>query len=344
MAHLSDYMLNCFSAWCQGSSIELHVVRRKVDTAEAPFDFGPARGGMTSYDREEMSDDDVDALSRRLQPNLIICFGWSDRAYLAAVKARAADTAAVLTMDNQWAGSIRQFLGILCCRLSLVHFFDFVWVPGARQKRFARLLGFPTEKIREGFYVANEANFTPIFRSILGAPKKRLIFVGRYVDVKGIRELWRAFETYHATRSSQLELLCIGTGPLYPDRPSHPRITHLGFVQPKDFREKLVGGGIFVLPSRFEPWGVVVHEFALAGFPLLLSNAVGAADRFLSLENGRFISPDRPESLLEAFAYVDGLDDRKLKEMSENSRLLGEGLTVADWCAQADEFMRAARS
>ncbi len=268
MSDLSDYMLNCFSAWCEGTSIELHVVCKKVDTAEAPFDFGPARGGITSYDREGMTDDDVGDLARRLQPNLIICFGWADRAYLAAVKARAADTVAVMTMDNQWGGSIRQVLGIVYCRLFLVRIFDFVWVPGARQGRFARTLGFPSKRIREGLYVANEANFTPIFQSNLGSPRKRLVFVGRYVDVKGIRELWRAFEIYHATRKSQLELLCIGTGPLYKERPVHPRITHLGFVQPKDFREKLAGGGIFVLPSRFEPWGVVVHEFALACFPI----------------------------------------------------------------------------
>ena len=40
-------------------------------------------------------------------------------------------------------------------------------------------------------------------------------------------------------------------------------------------------GDLFLMPSSFEPWGVVVHEHAAAGFPLLLSDAVGAGERFL---------------------------------------------------------------
>lgn len=38
--------------------------------------------------------------------------------------------------------------------------------------------------------------------------------------------------------------------------------------------------GVFILPSRIEPWGVVVHEFSAAGFPLLLSDQVGSAESF----------------------------------------------------------------
>lgn len=340
---MSDYMLNCFSSWRQTSGVELHIVRLKVDAEEAPFNFGTELRGLTLYDREKISAAEIIALMKREQPNLIICFGWFDSTYVEAVKLRPSWTIAVLTMDNQWNRSVRQFLGLVYCRLFLVQYFDFVWVPGARQKRFARLLGFGDKKIRDGLYVANDANFTPIYQTIQRAPLKRLVFVGRYIDVKGLRELWQAFETYHATNDSNLELICIGTGPLYKDRPHHPHITHLGFVQPKEFREKLAGGGILILPSKFEPWGLVVHEFALAGFPLLLSDAVGAGDRFLTQENGYQIKLDCCNSLIDAFAFVDSLNEVKLSNMSEKSRSLGATLTVANWCAQADEFLMASR-
>ena len=343
MPNLSDYMLNCFSSWREASGVELHIVRLKVNAEEAPFNFGAESRGLTLYDREKISAAEIIALMKREQPNLIICFGWFDSAYFEAVKLRPSGTIAVMTMDNQWNRSIRHFLGLLYCRLFLVRHFDFVRVPGARQRYFAHLLGFDDKRIREGFYVANDANFTPIYQSIQGSPLKRLVYVGRYVDVKGLRELWQAFKTYHATNDSNLELICIGTGPLYKDRPQHPRITHLGFVQPKEFSEKLAGGGIFILPSKYEPWGLVVHEFALAGFPLLLSDAVGAGDRFLTQENGLRISPYSRDSLLDAFAFVDSLDAARLSTMSEKSRSLGASLTVADWCVQANEFLRASR-
>lgn len=341
MSRMSDYMLGCLVAWSKCSSVDLHIVRMAVDQDQAPFDFSTCQGNITFYDREKMSDADIKGLSASLQPNLIICFGWFDSAYISAVKARDPSVVAVMTMDNQWHGSIRQVVGVAFSRLFLVRCFNFVWVPGERQRRFARLLGFPKAKIRDGLYVANESNFTPIFKSIQKTPKKRLIFVGRFVDVKGVKELWRAFESYHKANCSNLEMLCIGTGPLFEARPSHPFITHLGFVQPQELKNKLEGGGVFVLPSKFEPWGVVVHEFAIAGFPLILSKSVGAADRFLTPENGLLVDTECSQSLQKAFAYIDGLDDATLKKMSEKSRALGMCLTVGDWCAQADEFLSA---
>lgn len=343
MSRLSDYMLNCFISWHEESGVEMHIVRMKVDTFAAPFNFGCQISGISLYAREDMSAVEISELVDKERPDLIICFGWFDLAYVAAIKARPVNTIAVMTMDNQWHNSSRQLLGAVYCRFFLLRHFDFVWVPGTRQYRFARVLGFPEARIRKGLYVANDTNFTPLYLTIGRAPKKRLVFVGRYIDAKGIRELWEAFELYHTMTDSNLELLCVGTGPLYESQPKHPLITHLGFIQPKDFREILAGGGIFILPSKFEPWGVVVHEFALAGFPLVLSDAVGAADYFLTPENGHLIKKVSRESLLEAIAFVDNLDDTSLSKMSAISRAKAVSLTVADWCHQANEFLEMSK-
>ena len=50
-------------------------------------------------------------------------------------------------------------------------------------------------------------------------------------------------------------------------------------MQPEDLLAFMSTGKAFVLPSTFEPWGVAVHEFAAAGYPLILSDAVGALAR-----------------------------------------------------------------
>lgn len=341
MTRMSDYMLNCFRAWQAGSGVELHVVRHKVDADEAPFDFSDGLGGITTYEREALDDDAVDALVRDIRPELILCFGWADRGYLAAVRHRPAGTTAVMTMDNQWHGTLRQVLGVVWSRLRLTRLFDFIWVPGPRQRHFARLLGYPEDRIREGLYVANAANFAPIRDTFDGPPSKRLVFVGRYVDAKGVRELWQGFAAYHATTDSDLELLCIGSGPLREAAPTHPRIRHLGFVQPKDFSEVLAGGGIFILPSRYEPWGLVVHEFALAGFPLVVSRAVGAGDRFLGPDNGLLLDAVTPEAIAKVVGDLDAMDEQTLASMSRASADRAATLTVDDWCAQADAFLTA---
>ena len=55
----------------------------------------------------------------------------------------------------------------------------------------------------------------------------------------------------------------------------------LGFVQPDDLPAVLERAGCLVLPSRFEPWGVVVHEAAAAGLPIVCTPVCGAATRLV---------------------------------------------------------------
>lgn len=339
-SRMSDYMLNALTAWQRGSGVELHVVCSGVDAGEAPFEFSRTDANITFHSRETLQDSDLVYLVQTLQPQLIICSGWADKGYLQAVRSRGRATRAVMTMDNQWLGTWRQRIGRIWAQFTIAKVFDFIWVPGERQRQFAQKLGFPAARIREGYYVANDRNFTPIRESIVGEPMKRLVFVGRYVEVKGLRELWQGFIDYHNQTDSDLELLCIGTGPLQAERPKHPRIRHLGFVQPKDFARLLQGGGIFILPSKFEPWGVVVQEFALAGFPLILTSNVGAADFFLGDDNGILLPDVSKDSLIKVMALIDALSDRDLAAMSQASRARAEQMTVVDWVGQANAFLR----
>tara|TARA_R110002126_G_scaffold155833_1_gene302902 strand:- start:5007 stop:6062 length:1056 start_codon:yes stop_codon:yes gene_type:complete len=343
MTRLSDYMLNCFRMWHIRSGVELHIVRLGVDPREAPFDFPDSLAGISFYEREAMNDAAINEMILTLQPQLVICFGWADNGYLGAVRNRPTGTGAVMTMDTQWRGTFRQVLGMVWGRLRITHLFDFVWVPGTRQYRFARLIGFPKSRIREGLLVANETNFAPILESYSGAPIKRLVFIGRYLELKGLRELWQGFIDFHETHESDLTLVCIGTGPLEAEAPDHHSIQHLGFVQPKDFREVLKGGGIFILPSHREAWGLVVHEFAIAGFPMVLSKAVGAVDRFLDDDNGLLLKEVTPEAITRAVIKIDSLDEKTLAAMSRSSAAKGAALTVDNWCAQADAFLKAAK-
>lgn len=341
MTRPSDYMLNCFDAWRGRSGIELTVVHKRIDTDQAPYSFDFENTGVRYYERESLDEADLQDLVRSTSPDLIVSFGWADKGYLRAIRARPRHTCAVMTMDNQWHGTARQMLGLLWGRVNLTRLFDFVWVPGERQRRFARLLGFSDASIRTRLLVANDRNFAPIRNSFEGAPKKRLIFVGRYVPEKGLRELWQGFIDYHDSTDSELELLCIGTGALFEERPQHRRIRHLGFAQPEDFPKALSGGGIFILPSHFEPWGLVVHEFAMAGCPLVLSRAVGAGDQFLGPDNGFLIDEVSPKAIEKAIRAVDDLDESTLAAMSRASAARAGTLTVSDWCDQADEFLAA---
>jgi glycosyltransferase involved in cell wall biosynthesis len=332
-------MLSCFKVWREKSGVELHIVRRPIAGNEAPYELSYDLDGFTFYYRDDYDDDGLATLLAGVRPELIICVGWADKGYLKLVRNRKAGVVAAIAIDNQWHGTLRQMLGVVWSRFFLTRFFDHVWVPGKRQEYFAGLLGFSEKKIVDGYYVANSTNFTPICKTIVDAPAKRLVFVGRYVEFKGLLELWQAFINYHDKHESDLELWCIGTGPLEKDSPNHPKLRHFGFIQPKDFATTLSGGGIFVLPSKFEPWGLVVHEFALAGFPLVLSSKVGAGDQFLGPENGILLDDVSSESIYRAIEEIDSLSHEQLAAMSCESEARGVSLDHLYWCSQANSFL-----
>lgn len=340
---MSGYMLACLSALSRKLGAEIVVVRTSPDANQAPFIFGRV-AKLRFLDRATLDRRQLIDLVQGNSPHLILCFGWSDRDYLAAVQSRAAHCRAVMTMDTQWLATARQFAGLAFGRLKLVRTFDAVWVAGQRQEHFARLLGFPAIRITEGLYAADRKNFDPIMSHHGGRPMKRLVFVGRYASEKGIDILWDAFMRHHDNQKSNLELWCFGTGPLASTAPKHPKIRHFGFRQPAELASLLKDGGVFVLPSRHEPWGVVVQEFALAGFPLILSRAVGAGDHYLTPNNGILLDKIDIRSMLSALKAVETWGDDTMGSFSQMSRKLGNWPSVEEWVDTALQFLHSNRA
>jgi glycosyltransferase involved in cell wall biosynthesis len=57
-------------------------------------------------------------------------------------------------------------------------------------------------------------------------------------------------------------------------------------------------GELFVLPSLYEPWGVVVHEFAVSGYALVVTDKVGARTAFVKEgKNGSVIQAGNKAAL-----------------------------------------------
>ena len=110
----------------------------------------------------------------------------------------------------------------------------------------------------------------------------------------------------------------------------HPKIIHHGFLQPHELTPHLVDAAAFVMPSRKEPWGVVLHEMAIAGLPLLASRAVGAATWFIDpTKNGAFL---KPETIAEEINDSLKKSAEQLAHYSAKSHELGTGHTPIVWC------------
>ena len=96
---------------------------------------------------------------------------------------------------------------------------------------------------------------------------------------------------------------------------------------------------MFVLPSRFEPWGVVVHEMAAAGFPMVVSDAVGAATQFLADgKNGFLFRNNDYQDLKSKLRKIIQMDTDELKAMAEKSRSEGLKHSPAAWAKRCLSF------
>ena len=114
--------------------------------------------------------------------DLIYVCSWHVRGYRDIARSRKGKAIRILCMDNQWMGTARQYIGIAAFRLYVRSCYDFAFVPGNRQAKFASYLGFGAHEIIEGHYACAES-FTSAAQVV--APRA-FLFVGRLIDLKGV--------------------------------------------------------------------------------------------------------------------------------------------------------------
>ena len=99
-----------------------------------------------------------------------------------------------------------------------------------------------------------------------------------------------------------------------------------------EMEDYLIDAGVFVLPSLFEPWGVVVQEFAAAGFPMVLSDKIGASEEFLQIgHNGYDFDSSSELDLTKALALIIQLEESVLIKFAKESHKLAQKLNPQIW-------------
>ncbi|MFD1016343.1 glycosyltransferase family 4 protein [Winogradskyella rapida] len=337
-SRLSDYMLKTLETYVATTKNEILIFKIDPDKTEAPFQFNLKNDLISFKNENDFNESELLTEIETFDPNVIICSGWWNKKYINVVKHLHKSTPCILTMDNQWHGTLKQYLGCVYGRLFLKKLFVKIWVPGNAQKEFAKKLGFLDEDILTGWYVANDKFSRQLDEDNFN---KRFVFVGRYVAHKGILDLINCFKILKESTNDQWQLHCYGTGDLIDKLPIDSDIIHHGFMQPSQLVAEAKKGGVFVLPSHFEPWGLVVQEFALAGYPLIVSNKVGAAEQFVKKDNGLIFEAKENNSLLNALRAFTLKSDIELLNMSKKSQEYGKTIGTKSWTANLESLIKS---
>jgi len=122
-----------------------------------------------------------------------------------------------------------------------------------------------------------------------------LLYVGRLSWEKGVDVLIEAMRRISATRPD-IGLLIAGDGPerraLETQAQDLPQVHFLGFQDWNQLPRFYAAVDLFVLPSRREPWGMVVNEAMASGLAVVATGRVGAAEDLIREGESGFVVPE----------------------------------------------------
>jgi len=292
----------------------------------------PSNQAITNYKRSKLSTQEIVQLAKEFNPDVTVVSGWQDPAYLvAAFTLRLRRKKVVSGFDGQRSSSWKHLLGaFLGCLGVFKLFFSHAWIPGARQYEFAAMLGYRKSDVIFDLYSCD----TELFKSHVASPSglrsipHKFIFVGRLEHSKGIDYLLDAWSNL-GTRRRDWTLSIIGSGSMESRIQEHLNSLNLiQFLEPPELADQFRSHGCLILPSRFEPWGVVVHEAACTGLPLLLSDQVGASSALLIAGfNGYSFKSGSVEAIEEAMIKIIESSDTDLMDMGVASEALSRRIS-----------------
>ncbi len=259
--------------------------------------------------------------------------GWMDSSYMDISKYFMSKNVKVICgFDSQWYGSFRQYIAIFFSFILFKPYFSHLFVAGVKQYEFGMKMGYSTSNILQGALTCDVNLFTEKIN--YSTRKKRIIFIGRLEKSKGVDIL---VTTFCDVLSSfpDWELFIFGNGSLKFEYSSLKNIHFMEYADQKTLASFSQTCSFFVLPSRYEPWGVVVHEMASSGMPLLLSNICGAAHEFLIDGYNGFVFDHKiiGDFKIKLIAMMS-LEPSVLINMGENSRKLASRITPDLWASR----------
>ena len=300
---------------------------------EAPFDFD-FHENIEVIDKSSLTETVLIKKCNDFGPKIIYVSGWVDDVYRKiALAFRKNKIPVILGNDNPWKGNVRQRIACLISPLYIKPYYSHTWIPGRRQYEYSRRLDFKEKNILQGVYCAD----TSLFRNEEDQERtlaKTILYAGRFLNWKGVKELYQAFCELQRESSNEWKLLMIGRGPLRDDFKSELGVEIRDFIQPVELRKIMQNVGVFCLPSYEEHWGVAVHEATAAGCPLLLSDGVGAGSVFIRNGYNGFVFKSKNKSALKnALEKMINTSDEDRKKMSLNSIKLSKQITPHLWAA-----------
>ncbi|GAB4225017.1 MAG: hypothetical protein Kow0049_01980 [Stanieria sp.] len=275
-------------------------------------------------------------------PEIFFQAGWLSKAFKNLGKEVDRNGGQVVCFsDNSWKNTPRQWLGALAFRIRYLQYFDAMWVPGHSGMGLLEFYGMPKHKIYQGMYGADPEVF--FSQASLENREKKFVFVGQLIERKGINLLITAFSKFHL-QHPEWKLHVIGQGALMDRLLNVPGIEVEGFKPPSYVADVLRESRFLILPSYEEHWGLVVHEAALCGCGLIVSDAVGASWDLIGDRNGIVFKSNSSNSLYQGLVRAASFSETELELISSQSKAKASKFGPEKWSKTFAQIITDART
>ena len=214
-------------------------------------------------------------------------------------------------------------------------------VSGKKAKHhFQQKLGLGKTPIRIGYSVVDNKHFV---KAHMQKSQNILLCVARFSPEKNLVELTKAFRS--ANIKEEWSLVLVGGGPLKTELEKEaaldPRVVVSDWLPYEELPNLYSNASFFILPSIFEPWGLVVNEAMSAGLPVAVSIQCGCEPDLVNSFNGFSFDANNPESIRNTIEKITETSAGQRENMGRASQDLISIFSPKSWAANFKELAMA---
>ncbi len=275
---------------------------------------------------------EVTDLLETLRPDVVIGHATPFPEGMAAIAYRNRSAARAYVVDDAWNATDRSSSLVRRVKRLIHQSVDGTIVSSPMHARHYATLGVPEDRSATGWSVIDNdlhAAQATAARRDAAAIRARLqlcpryfLFVGRFLERKGISKLLRAHDIYRASAPDPWPLVLVGGGraDLPPGVHASPAVHFAGRLFGEDLACTMALAGALVVPSVIEQWGLVINEAMASGTPVIASRACGGAQLVRDGESGFTYDADNIAALAKHLAHVSSMPDEARAEMGRSAQ------------------------
>jgi glycosyltransferase involved in cell wall biosynthesis len=233
---------------------------------------------------------------------------------------------------------------------------DVVFSPGQDGARYVARYRPPGKRFGYLPHVLDLEAFRPARAARRPQPDLRLLYLGRFVPEKGLRDLLQAVDALDDDTPVSLQF--VGSGSMREEIEAWAAKARIpvkidAFVQQADLLPFLVNADVLVFPTHGDPYGLVASEAMAAGMTVISSTEAGEiTERLTDGEEparGIVVPQEDPAAIAEAIRKLS-VDRETLSSMQQAAAAYADREfpisrwveAVEAWCADGTVDVRAA--